>query len=57
MGKALWLTKKNGDLVIGPAPDAAPRANEIVVRARAVAGRVHHALAEITDRARLRRRR
>ncbi|HEY2070885.1 MAG TPA: hypothetical protein VGG48_15125 [Rhizomicrobium sp.] len=37
MGKALWLTKKNGDLVIGPAPDAAPRANEIVVRARAVA--------------------
>jgi hypothetical protein len=36
-GKALWLTKKNGAFVIGPAPDEPPRANEIVVRARAVA--------------------
>jgi NADPH:quinone reductase-like Zn-dependent oxidoreductase len=36
-GQALWLTAKNGALRVGPAPDTPPRANEIVVRARAVA--------------------
>lgn len=35
--QAVWLTVKRGALRIGPAPTPAPGANEIVVRARAVA--------------------
>jgi len=34
---ALWLNAKRAPLTVGPAPYTAPRANEIVVRARAVA--------------------
>lgn len=35
--KALWINKKRGPFTIGPAPYTAPRAGQIVVRARAVA--------------------
>lgn len=35
--KALWLNAKRAPLTVGPAPYTAPRADEIVVRVRAVA--------------------
>ena len=35
--QALWLNEKHGELAIGPVSDTMPRANEIVVRNRAVA--------------------
>jgi NADPH:quinone reductase-like Zn-dependent oxidoreductase len=35
--KALWLNAKGAPFTVGPAPYTAPRANEIVVRVRAVA--------------------
>ena len=35
--KALWLNAKRAPFTVGPAPYTAPRADEIVVRARAVA--------------------
>ena len=35
--QALWLNAKQAPLIVGPAPYTAPRANEIVVRVRAVA--------------------
>jgi NADPH:quinone reductase-like Zn-dependent oxidoreductase len=35
--KALWINAKRGPFTVGPAPYTAPRADEIVVRARAVA--------------------
>lgn len=35
--EALWLSAKRAPLTVGPAPTTAPRANEIVVRVRAVA--------------------
>ena len=35
--KALWLAAKRAPFTVGPAPYTAPRANEIVVRVRAVA--------------------
>jgi NADPH:quinone reductase-like Zn-dependent oxidoreductase len=34
---ALWIRAKRGPLTVGPAPYTAPRADEIVVRVRAVA--------------------
>ena len=35
--KALWINAKRGPFAVGPAPYTAPRADEIVVRVRAVA--------------------
>jgi len=35
--KALWLSAKRAPLTVGPAPYTAPRADEVVVRVRAVA--------------------
>jgi NADPH:quinone reductase-like Zn-dependent oxidoreductase len=35
--KALWINAKRGPFTVGPAPYTAPRANEIVIRVRAVA--------------------
>ena len=35
--KALWINSKRAPLTVGPAPYTAPRADEIVVRVRAVA--------------------
>ncbi|MDR3516118.1 MAG: zinc-binding alcohol dehydrogenase family protein [Azospirillaceae bacterium] len=35
--KALWINAKRGPFTVGPAPYTAPRADEIVIRARAVA--------------------